>query len=108
MAKRGLVDSYVKDIAASATPENLIADSGDQWKFAREIVLRAPSGNSSPLLIGTATRRAWTLAAGAELRLSTVINRMSQSTKYSLADIWVQAQANGDDVEILLLDPELD
>lgn len=100
------IDTYTKDIAATATPENLIADAGGaQWKYAKRVILRAPASNSTALLIGNEDRRVWSLAAGAEVTLPSILNRMSQSGKYDLAKIFVEAQTNGDDVDIILIDP---
>lgn len=102
------IDSYSKDIAAAAAPEDVIADSGAKWKFALDVVIRCPSGNTSDLLIGNRTRQGFSVIKGTEMRLSTVLNRMSQSGKFKLEEIFVKAGTNGDDVEILLIQPSND
>lgn len=101
------IDSYTKDIAAAATAENLIADASGslpQFKFARDVKIFCPSANTSDLLIGSKDRQAFTVLKGQSISLSE-INRAGQSGKYELAEIFVKAGTNGDDVQILLIDP---
>lgn len=101
------LDSYTKDIANTAQPENLVADTGTQWKFAREVIVQCPSGNSSPVSIGSRERQEFEIAAGEQQRIASV-NRAGQSLKLDLSKIWVSAGTNGDDVTILLIDPSED
>lgn len=104
------IDSFSKDIAASTTPENLIADASGslpQFKFARSVIIRCPSANTSDLLLGSKDRQNTTIAKGTSLTLPE-INRTGQSGKYELAEIFVKAGTNGDDVEITLIDPSND
>lgn len=98
------IDSYAKDLAAATTPENLIADSGNQWRHAREVVITCPAANTSDLTIGSRERQDFVVAKGTSLRLS-FINRTGQAGNYELANIWVKAGTNADDVQILLIDP---
>jgi len=98
------IDSYVKDIASAATAENLIADSGAMPKFAKDVRVFCPSANTSDLLIGNEIRQAYSVLKGQSVILSE-INRAGQSGKYELASIFVKAGTNGDDVQILLIDP---
>lgn len=103
------IDSYSKDIAAVATAEDIVADAGVKWKFAKDVILKAPAGNTSDILVGNRTRQAFPLlAAGDELRLSSILNLMSASSKYDLSEIFVKAGTNGDDIHILLIDPSMD
>ena len=99
------IDSYAKDIAAAATAENLIADAGGaQYKFAKDVKIFCPTANTSDLKIGSSIRQEFTVVKGQSVSLSE-INRAGQSGKYELAEIFVKAGTNGDDVQILLVDP---
>lgn len=106
-----IVDSYDKDIAASGTPENLIADPDlprVQWKYAKEVIIKTPTGNSGIVYLGSEDRQNFPLPANTEIRLSSIINRMSQSGKFDLANIYVRVASNGDDINVLLIDPTND
>jgi hypothetical protein len=98
------IDSYVKDIAAAATPVNLKADSGQVWANAKDVLIFCPSTNTSDLLIGSKSRQSFTVVKGQSVRLGE-INRTGQSGKYDLGEIYVKAGTNGDDVQICLIDP---
>lgn len=101
------IDSFTKDIAASSTPENLIADASGslpQFKFARSVIIACPSANTSAIQIGSKDRQNTTIPKGTALTLPE-INRTGQSGKYELAEIFVKVGTNGDDVEITLIDP---
>lgn len=98
------IEGYTKDIAATATPVNLVAPSGVAFKFAKDVLIRCPAANTSDLKIGSAARQEFTVVKSTFVALSE-INRAGQSAKYSLADIYVKAGTNGDDVEICLVDP---
>lgn len=103
------IDSYSKDIAAASTPEDIVADAGGaQYKYAKEIFIRCPAGNTSDLLVGNRTRQGFTVVKSSILALSSIINRMSQSEKFDLREIFIKAGTNADDVEILLVDPSND
>ncbi len=110
MSGKLTIDSYSKDIAASATAENIVADSGgEQFKFAKDVILKVPAGNTSDMLVGNRARQAFPLlATGDEVRLSSILNLMSQSAKFDLREIFVKAGTNGDDIHILLIDPSND
>lgn len=101
------IDSYTKDIAAAATAENIVADADAMPKRAKDVVIHCPAANTSDLLVGNELRQAFTVVKGTSLRLSDV-NRAGQSGKYELDKIFVKAGTNGDDVQILLLDPSDD
>lgn len=110
-----VIDSYEKTIASTATPVNVQASSGAVWIYAKDVVIKAVPGNTTPILIGNRTRQAFTLApvdadayAAEEIRLSTLMNRMSQSAKFDLREIFVKAGTNGDKFQVLLIDPTLD
>ena len=101
------IDSFIKDLAAASTPENLIADSSGslpQFKFARAVIIRCPSTNTSDLSVGSKDRQSSLIIKGTSLELPE-INRAGQSGKYELAEIFVKAGTNGDDVEVILIDP---
>ena len=102
------LDSYTKDLAASATAENLVADSGAQWKFARSVIIRAVPGNTGNLTVGNVTRQATLLDGGEVLTLPVIINNAGASAKYALEEIFVKADTNGDDVIITLIEPSND
>lgn len=102
------IDSYSKDIAAAATAENLVADSGgDQFKYARQVLVRCPSANTSDLLIGNNKRQAFTIAKGTT-HVFPVGNGPGGTGKYDLSQMYVKAGTNADDVEIILIDPSND
>lgn len=98
------IEGYTKDIAATATPVNLLAPSGVAPKFAKDVIIRCPAANGSDLKIGAFGRQEFTVPKGTFIQLSE-INRTGQSCKYTLADIYVKAGTNGDDVEVCLVDP---
>lgn len=97
-------DAYSKTIALATAPVNLIASSGAQPIYARDIFIRCPSTNISDLLIGNVTRQGFTIPKGTTINLSEV-NRAGQSGKYELSTIFIKAGTNNDVVEILLIDP---
>lgn len=98
------IDSYTKTIAATATPVNMVADTGKSWSDAREVIVTCPSGNTSDLTIGSKARQTFVVAKGTSLRLSE-INRAGGSGRFELSDMWIKAGTNGDTVSILLVDP---
>lgn len=101
------IDSYTKDIAAAATAENCIADPATgmpQSRYARGVMIRCPSTNTSDLLIGSRARQAFTVAKGTT-HVMPMPNGAGQASRYDLADIYVKAGTNADDVEIILIDP---
>lgn len=98
------LDSYLKDIAATATPENLVADSGKQWKFAREVWVGCPAGNTSDIQLGSRDRQALTVVKGTVQRLTAVL-KGGAGQRYNLEEIFVSVGSNGDDVEIMVIDP---
>lgn len=99
------IEGYTKDIAATGTPVNAVAPSGVAYKFAKDVVIRCPAGNTSDLKIGSRARQEFTVAKGTNERMTTIMNAMSQSGKFRLEEIFIKAGTNGDDVEILLIDP---
>lgn len=99
------IEGYTKDIAAAATAVDATAPSGTIYKYAKEVLIRCPSANTSDLKIGSRTRQEFTVVKGTQVELSTITNRMSQSDKYQLQELFIKAGTNGDDVEILLVDP---
>lgn len=101
------LDSYSKDIAAAVTAENLVADGGKQWKFAREVWVGCPTGNTSDLLIGSKDRQGLTIPKGTVQRLSAVL-KAGAGQRYNLEEIFVKAGTNGDDVEVMVIDPSED
>lgn len=96
------IDSYTKTIAASATPENAIAASGAQFRYAKEVILRA---GTSTLTIGNRTRQGLTVATGQSITLSSVLNRVSTPARYDLQELFLRVATNGDAVQILLIEP---
>ena len=102
------VDSYSVTIASTATPQSILAPSGTVWPFARDVLIRCPSGNTSDILVGNRTRQLYTIPKGTDIRLSTIMNRMSQSGKYTLGEIFIKVGTNSDKAEILLIEPSND
>ena len=106
------IDSYVKDIAAATTPEDLVADAvatQPQYKFARQVHIHCPAGNTSDLIVGPKGRGGvgMTVVKGTTLILP-VPNGAGQASRYDLREIVVKAGTNGDDVQILLVGPTND
>lgn len=99
------IDGYSKTIALAATPENLVADSGDQPLYAKSIRIFCPASNTSDLMVGSVSRQGYAVPKGTSISLEQ-INRAGQAGKFSLANIWVKAGTNGDSVQILLSDPD--
>lgn len=103
------IDSYSKDLASNAVAENIQADSGKIWKFAKDVILKADNANTGSIKVGNRDRQSFplypTTDSGDEIRLSSIINRMSQSDKYYLEEIFVLCTTNGDDIHIMLIDP---
>ena len=98
------IDSYSKDIASTATPENMVADAGgDQFKFARQVLVRCPAANTSDIKIGNSKRQDFTVAKGTTHIFPTP-NGAGQSSRYDLREMFVKVGTNGDDVEIILVD----
>ena len=104
------IDSYSKSMAAAATAEDLVADSGVKWRFAKEVIIQViPSANTTPILVGNRVRQAYSLPiTGGELRISSILNRMSQAERIDLEEIFVKAGTNDDTVVIVLIDPSAD
>ena len=102
------IDVYVKDLAAAATPEDLVADAGgDQFKFARQVHVHCPAANTSDLTLISKKRggtTGMTIVKGTTLVLP-VPNGAGQASRYDLRDILVKAGTNGDDVQITIVDP---
>lgn len=99
------IDSYIKTLAASTPTDLIAAVSGvlPQFKYARAIQIRCPSGNTNDLSLGSEQRQN-TLVAKGTVMLLPEINRAGQSGKYELAKIMVSSAHAGDTVEITLLD----
>jgi hypothetical protein len=100
-----LVEGYSKTIASAATPVDAQAPSAPIFKYALDAVIRCPSGNTSDIKIGSRTRQEFTVVKGTSERLTTLMNRMSQSGPYDLRELFIKAGTDGDKVEILLLSP---
>lgn len=101
------IDIYVKDIAAAATPENLVADDGDQFTKARRVRIHCPTANTSDLTLLTKKRGGTTgitIVKGTTYELPMPIGT-GQGGRYDLREIMVKAGTNGDDVQIEILDP---
>jgi hypothetical protein len=101
------IDGYSKTIALAATPENLVADSGDKPLYAKSVRIACPASNASDLMIGSVSRQQFTIPKGTSIDLEQ-INRAGQAGKFSLKDIWVKAGTNGDAVQVLVSDPSAD
>jgi hypothetical protein len=103
------IDAYVKDIAAAATPEDCVADAATgypQYKFARQVHIHCPAANTSDLIVGSKGRPGvgMTVVKGTTLVLP-VPNGAGQASRYDLREILVKAGTNGDDVQIMIVDP---
>jgi len=108
-ANNPTIDSYTKDIASAATAENAVADAGgDVFKFAKDVIIHCPAGNTSDLLLGNRTRQAFTIVKGTSQRIGSILTRTSQAGKFDLREIFIKAGTNADDVEILLVEPSND
>lgn len=99
------IQGYSKTIAATATPVNVQNVGGTVFKFAKELIIQCPAGNTSDIKIGNREGQAFTVAKGTRVELSTISNRMSQSDKYDLTETFILAGTNGDKVEIIAIDP---
>ena len=95
--------SYVKDIAASATPENLVPDDGSVTK-AKKVIVQCPLGNSSDLLLGGSDSQDFVVTKGTSFEIPDTLIQTGNSSIKNLADIWVKAGTNGDNVVVLLMD----
>lgn len=102
------IEGYTKDIAATGTPVDATAPSGAKHKYALDVVIYCPAGNTSDLKIGSRARQEFTVKKGESVRMSTVMNKMSQSAKFLLGELFIKAGTNGDDVEIMLVGPAND
>lgn len=107
------IQGFSMTIAAAATPmsvaQGLKAAAGYvQNQYAFDVVIQCPSTNTSALLIGNREGQGFSIAKGAEIRLSTIMNRMSQSARFTLAELFVKAGTDGDKAEILLIGPDTD
>lgn len=103
------IDSYSRTIAAAATAESISdATVATAFKFARDVVIHCPAGNTTDIKLGNRTRQGFTIAKGTSERLSTIMNNMSQSGKFRVAEIFVKAGTDGDKAEILLVAPSND
>lgn len=102
------VSGYSITVAAAATaqPASIATTAGiTRHKFAYDVVIRCPSGNTSDITIGNREAQGYTIAKGTSERLSTIMNRMSQSAKFVLDELFIKAGTNGDKAEILLIGP---
>lgn len=105
------ISGYSITIASTATPQQVsIPTTGGitRHKYAFDVVIKCPSGNTSALLIGNREGQAFSIDKGLEVRLSTIMNRMSQSARFKLDELFVKAGTNGDKAEILLIGPDDD
>lgn len=107
------IQGFSMTIAAAATPmsvsDGLKSNAGyvaNQYAF--DVVIQCPSANTSALLIGNREGQGFSIAKGTEVRLSTIMNRMSQSARFVLSELFVKAGTNGDKAEILLIGPDTD
>lgn len=104
-----IIDSYVRTIALAATAETIVDPTvATASKYARDVIVRCPTGNTSDIKLGNRSRQGFTIAKGTSERLSTIMNNMSQSGRFLLAEIFVKAGTNADTVEILLVHPSND
>lgn len=104
------IDSYVNTMAAAATPESVVDNSGSptKWRYALDVIITCPSTNTSDLKVGNATRQLFTIPKGTSLRMTTMMNRMSQSARYDLNSLFVKVGTSSDKAEILLVEPSND
>lgn len=105
------ISGYSITIASTTVPQavSIPTTAGiTRHKFAFDVVIKCPSSNTTAILIGSREGQAFSIDKGLSERLSTIMNRMSQSGRYKLDEIFVKAQTNGDKAEILLIGPEDD
>ena len=107
------IQGFSMTIAAAATPMDVAAGLASNSgyvknKYAFDVVIQCPSGNTSAISIGNREGQAFSIAKGSEVRLSTIMNRMSQSARFVLSELFVKAGTNGDKAEILLIGPDND
>lgn len=88
--------SATKDIAAAATPEAISATA----ILTSKVWIQCPAANTSDLLIGDATTRVYVVPKGTSIEIGNIDNERG-TEEINLADIWVKAGTNGDDVNFL-------
>lgn len=96
------IDSYNLTVTAST---DITAPSGKVWRYAREVVLKALDGNANDILVGGRDRQVYKLSGGEEIKLSSILNRQSQSARFDLQEIWVDSGAGSLGVDVLLIEP---
>lgn len=105
------ISGYSITITTATVPQSVaIPTTGGITKhqYAYDVVIRCPSGNTSDLTIGSREGQAFTIVKGTSERMSTIMNRMSQSARFVLSEMFVKAGTNGDKAEILLIGPSDD
>lgn len=107
------IQGFSMTIATAATPKSvadgLKAAAGYvQNQYAFDVVIQCPSSNTSALMIGNREGQAFSIAKGASVRMTTIMNRMSQSARFVLSELFVKAGTDGDKAEILLIGPDSD
>ena len=105
------VSGYSITITAAATPQavnNPTTMGITPHKYAYDVVIQCPSSNTSALTIGNREGQAFSIAKGASVRMTTIMNRMSQSARFVLSELFVKAGTDGDKAEILLIGPDDD
>jgi hypothetical protein len=92
------------DLTMTGSAINLKGTSS--WDFAKDVILRSDSGNAADdIKIGDVNGQSYPLPkAGPDLNVGTITNRMSQSAKFDLKNIFVSGTAGGK-LHVLLVDP---
>lgn len=107
------IQGFSMTVAATGTPMSVadgiksnVGYAANQFAF--DVVIQCPSGNTSAISIGNREGQGFSIAKGASIRLSTIMNRMSQSARFVLSELFVKVGTNGDKAEILLVGPDAD
>lgn len=107
------IQGFSMTVAATGTPmsvaDGLASNAGYvKNKYAFDVVIQCPSSNTTAISIGNREGQGFSIAKGSSVRLSTIMNRMSQSARFVLSELFVKVATNSDKAEILLIGPDTD
>lgn len=98
------VQSLQITVGASAAPMVAINSTP---KYARRLLLQAPSTNSTDVLVGNASGQTFPIPKGTSQELGPVNNRMGFSAKYLLQQIYISGTTS-DKLNVLLVGTDSD
>ncbi len=100
MALRGAIETYDKDVALAATPEDVAKAAESSSIVTSDVVLKAKASNSQTIFLGDAIAQTWPLIPGEAISISDFLLK-NQEAEFDLKNIFVKVGVNGEGFHML-------